>query len=228
MRLVIVDDEPLARARLRRLLGAHADVEILAELDDAAIALAELPRLAPDVALLDVRMPHHDGFELASALDPRCHVIFVTAFTDHAVRAFDADATDYLVKPVDGVRLGRALDRVRERMREGTGPVRLAVRDGSRFVFVAVAEIDAAIARGNYVELRAGGTVYTLRSTLADVEGRLGELVRIHRSVLVRAERITAIEPLFRGEYLVTLADGTSFTSARSHRAELRRALGLT
>jgi two-component system LytT family response regulator len=230
VRVVIVDDEPLARARLARLLAAHADVEVAAELGDATVALAELPKLAPDVALLDIRMPQHDGFELAGVVPAHCHVIFVTAHADHAVRAFDEAATDYLVKPVDGARLARALDRVRDRLRANeAAPARLAVRDGSRFVFVALADVDAAIARGNYVELRAGGTAYMLRSTLTDVEARLdGAFVRIHRSVLVRAERITAIEPLFRGEYLVTLADGSSYTSARTHRAELRRALGLT
>lgn len=233
MRVVIVDDEELARARLRRLLAAHADIEIAGEYGEAACALAELPRLAPDLALLDIRMPRHDGFELATALE-RVHtsIVFVTAWNDHAVRAFDADATDYLVKPVDGARLARALDRVRARL-PAAGVGRLAVRDGSRFVFVPIAELDALVARGNYVELRARGKTYSLRSTLSELEARLDRadgpsaFVRIHRSVLLRAERIATIEPLFRGEYLITLGDGSSFTSARSHRAELRRALGL-
>ncbi|HUQ07692.1 MAG TPA: LytTR family DNA-binding domain-containing protein [Kofleriaceae bacterium] len=229
MRVVIVDDEELARARLRRLLGAHPDVEIVADLGDASTAAARIEALQPDVVLLDVRMPQRDGFEIAAALGPRpCVVIFVTAWSDHAVRAFDAGAADYLLKPVDGERLALALDRARERLR-GALPPRFAVKDGARFRFVALAEIDAAVARGNYVELRAHGKAYTVRATLAAIEGRLepAAFVRVHRSVLLRVDRIAAIEPLFRGEYLITLTDGATFTSARGHRAELRRALGL-
>ncbi|HWM87756.1 MAG TPA: LytTR family DNA-binding domain-containing protein [Kofleriaceae bacterium] len=242
MRVVIVDDEELARARLRRLLGAHEDVEVVAELGDARRAASELGVLAPDVLLLDIRMPQRDGFDVAAALDGRpCAVVFVTAWSDHAVRAFDTGAVDYLLKPVDGERLALALDRARERLRptrEGAPAPsaadearasRMAVRDRGRLVFVAVADIDAVVARGNYVELRARGRTYTLRATLSALEARLDPVtfVRVHRSVILRVERISAIEPLFRGEYLVTLADGSTFTSARGHRADLRRALGL-
>ena len=229
MRVVIVDDEELARARLRRLLAAHPDVEVIAELGDAEAAAAQLAELAPDLVLLDVRMPRRDGFEVAAALGPRpCVIVFVTAWSEHAVRAFDAGAADYLLKPVDGERLARALERARERLRDAA-PTRLPVKDGGRFVFVALAEVDAAVARGNYVDLRAQGRSYTVRTTLAALEARLpaGAFVRVHRSVLLRIERIAAIEPLFHGEYLITLADGATFTSARGHRAEVRRALGL-
>jgi two-component system LytT family response regulator len=239
MRVVIVDDELLARARLRRLLGAHTDVEVVAELGDARKAMAELPALAPDLALLDIRMPRRDGFDVAATLaELPCAVVFVTAWSEHAVRAFEAGAVDYLVKPVDGERLALALDRVRARLAPAhveVSPVpapssaRLAVRDQGKTVFVAVAEIDAVVARGNYVELRAGQRSFTLRATLSAVQARLdpAAFVRVHRSVLLRVERIAAIEPLFRGEYLVTLHDGSTFTSARGHRAELRQALGL-
>jgi two-component system, LytTR family, response regulator len=250
MRVVIVDDEELARARLRRLLAAHADVEVVGELGDAHRALTELPALRPDLALLDIRMPRHDGLELAAAIgDPRCAIVFVTAWADHAVAAFDAAATDYLVKPVDGARLARALDRVRDRRRDadaaagGTSataaasPVpdptaavpRIAIRDRGRIAFVALADVDAAVARGNYVELHAGPARHIVRTTLADFERRLdpGGFVRIHRSVVLRISRIATIEPLFHGEYLITLATGASFTSARGHRTALRRALGL-
>ncbi len=235
MRVVIVDDEELARARLARLLGAHPDVEVVAQLGDARRAMAEVAGFAPDLVLLDVRMPRHDGFEVAAAL-PRatCSVVFVTAWHDHAVRAFDAGAVDYLVKPVDGERLGLALARVRAKLPTpappSAGPARLAVRDEGRLVFVAVSDLDAVVARGNYVELRARGRVYSLRTTLSAILAQLDHsaFVRVHRSVVLRVERVAAIEPLFRGEYLVTLTDGSTFTSARGHRAELRKALGLS
>jgi two-component system LytT family response regulator len=226
MRVAIVDDEALARGRLARLLAAHKDVEVVAELGDAEEAEVTLPVLAPDLVLLDIRMPRRDGFDVARAL--RCQVVFVTAHDSHAVQAFDAGAADYLLKPVDDKRLAVALDRARARVGAGAPP-RFAVRDGSRFVFVPIADVDVATAAGNYVELRAGGVSYSLRATLAAVEARLepGAFVKIHRSVVVRIAKITAIEPLFHGEYLVTLADGTTHTSARTHRAALRAALGL-
>jgi two-component system LytT family response regulator len=234
MRVVIVDDEELARARLARLLGAHPDVEVVAQLGDARRAMTEVAALAPDLVLLDVRMPRHDGFEVAAVLpESTCSVVFVTAWIDHAVRAFDAGAVDYLVKPVDDERLAVALARVRTRLAAGAAtpvaPARLAVRDEGRLVFVPVADIDALVARGNYVELRARGTTYSLRATLSAITSQLDQraFVRVHRSVVLRVERIAAIEPLFRGEYLITLTDGSTFTSARGQRAELRRALGL-
>lgn len=251
MRVVIVDDEDLARARLRRLLAAHADVEVVGELRDPRRAMASLAELAPDVALLDVRMPGRDGFDVAAALGGRpCAVVFVTAWSDHAVRAFEAGAVDYLLKPVDAERLARALDRARDRLQRAAPaidtpppppppppaaaevpatPPRFAVRDGGGLVFVAVADVDAVTASLNYVKLHAGPRAYTMRATLAEIEARLdpGAFVRVHRSVILRVARIAAIAPLFRGEYLITLADGTTFTSARSHRADLRRALGL-
>lgn len=232
MRVVIVDDEELARARLRRLLGAHADVEIVGEFEDARAAGAGLAGLLPDLALLDIRMPHGDGFDVAATLGRRpCAVVFVTAWSDHAVRAFEAGAVDYLLKPVDGERLALALARARARAGRKDPPwiTRWAVREEGRLRFIPTAEVSALVARGNYVELRAGARSYSLRATLAAVEGRLepGVFVRVHRSVLLRIDRIVAIEPLFRGEYLITMADGATFTSARGHRAELRRALGL-
>ena len=227
MRVLILDDEELARARLRRLLGAHPDVEIVAELADPRRVTAEH---LVDVAFLDIRMPRKDGFEVAAELAGTI-VVYVTAWSEHAVRAFDAGATDYLMKPVDAERLALALGRARERLisREPP-PSRLAVRDQGRVVFVDVADLDAVVAQGNYVELRAGTRTYTLRATLSAVQARLetNAFVRVHRSVLLRVARIASIEPLFHGEYLVTLVGGGTFTSARGQRAELRRALGLS
>ena len=229
MRVAIVDDEELARRRLERLLVAHADVTDVASLGDATAAATELPTLAPDLVLLDVRMPQLDGFDVAAALTATAaQVVFVTAHDEFAVRAFAAGALDYLTKPVDAAQLTRALDRARARPR--AAPLdRLAVRDQGRFVFVPVADLDAIVAAGNYVELRAGGRTYSLRTTMAALAARLdpAAFVRVHRSVLLRVAAIASIEPLFRGEYLVTLRDGTTFTSARTQRAALRTALGL-
>jgi two-component system, LytTR family, response regulator len=246
MRVVIVDDEELARARLRRLLAGQVDVEVVGDFGDARRALADVPGLAPDLALLDIRMPRHDGFELAEVCRAvGCAVVFVTAWSEHAVAAFDAEAVDYLVKPVDAERLGRAVERARQRQHRladdaapappapslppvGAQP-RLAVREGGKIAFVDHAAVDAAVARGNYVELHAGGGRHVVRMTLSELERRAepGAFVRIHRSILVRVARIATIEPLFHGEYLITLAGGETFTSARGHRGALRRALGL-
>jgi two-component system LytT family response regulator len=229
VRVAIVDDEELARGRLARLCRAHPDVEVVAAFGDAAAAARDLPELAADVVFLDVRMPQHDGFDVASALaGTPAEVVFVTAYEEYAVRAFATGAVDYLLKPIDGPGLARALDRVRARTPRA-GCARIAVRDGGKFIFVATGELDSVIAAGNYVELRAGGRRYTLRATLASMAARLDpkDFVRVHRSALVRIERIAAIEPLFRGEYLVTLADGTTVTSSRSQRGALRAALGL-
>jgi two-component system, LytTR family, response regulator len=225
VRVVIADDEELARARLRRLLGAHGDVQIVGEFADGAAAQAALPQLAPDLLLLDIRMPLRDGFDVAAAVAGRpCAVVFVTAYSEHAVRAFDAGAADYLLKPVDGERLALSLARARAR-----AGARWAVREEGRLVFLAAAEVSALVSRRNYVEVRAAGRRYRLRTPLSALEGRLepGAFVRVHRSVLLRAARIAAIEPLLRGEYLVTMEDGATFTSTRVHRAALRRALGL-
>ncbi|MEZ4402333.1 MAG: LytTR family DNA-binding domain-containing protein [Kofleriaceae bacterium] len=230
MRVVIVDDEALARQRLERLVAAHPDATVVASLGDAEAAVEAIAGLAPDLIFLDVRMPKRDGFDVADAVvATRAELVFVTAYDAYAVRAFAAGALDYLLKPVDAAQVGRALDRVRARSSGAGWPERLAVRDGSRFVFVPVAELDAVVADGNYVELRAAGRRYSLRSTLGAVAARLdpARFVRLHRSVLVRTEQIAAIEPLFRGEYLVTLTDGSTFTSSRTQRAALRGALGL-
>jgi two-component system, LytTR family, response regulator len=232
VRVAVVDDEELARQRLERLLRAHADVELVATLGDAEAAVRELPARTPDLVLLDIRMPQRDGLDVASALaSTTAEIVFVTAYDEFAVRAFAAGALDYLQKPVDAAQLARALDRVRARARAARPPLleRLAVRDGGRFIFVSIAELDAVIAAGNYVELRVAGRGYQLRATLASLEARLdpAAFVRLHRSALVRVERIKAVEPLFKGEYLVTLADGTTLTSSRTQRAALRAALGL-
>jgi two-component system, LytTR family, response regulator len=244
IRAVIVDDEPLARGRLRRLLAAHADVDVVAECGDGRAAVAAVRAGAPDVLFLDVQMPEVDGFAVLAELgDAAPAVVFVTAYDRHAVRAFDAEAIDYLVKPFDAARLARALDRVRRRgddlrprlaallaaLPASVSASRLPVRIGERIELVDVDDIDYLAADGNYVAVHVRGKAHLVRDTLSAMAARLDprRFVRVHRSRIVRVERVRAIEPLFHGEYRLTLHDGTHLTTARSYREQVRAALGL-
>jgi len=233
MRAIIVDDELLARARLRRLLGAHADVEVLAECGDGRAALESVRSQRPDVMFLDIHMPELDGFAMLAALgELTAAIVFVTAYERHAARAFDANAVDYLVKPFDAARLARALDRVRKRepaIVPVSRPARLPVRSGDRIELIDIDAIDYLVADGNYVAIHAGGRDHLVRETLSAMARRLdpAQFVRIHRSRIVRLDRIRAVEPLFHGEYRLTLRDGTYLTSARGYRDTLRLALHL-
>jgi two-component system LytT family response regulator len=240
IRTVIAEDEPLTRARISRLLAAEPDVQVLASCADGPSALAAIRQHRPDLLFLDVAMPGADGFEVLGALEwpPAPVLVFVTAFSDFAVRAFDVDAADYVLKPFDAARLGRAVVRARRALdrREGRpappgapAPERLPVRLGDRVLLLEVADIDYLTAQGNYVEVHAAGKSYLLRETLTALEARLGgdDFRRIHRSTVVRLSRVQELAPLFRGECQVTLRDGTRLLAARRHSAGLRAALGL-
>lgn len=242
LRAVIVDDEPLARARLSRLLGREGEVEVLAAFGDGESAAAGLPALAPDVVFLDVRMPQCDGFAMLDRLriEPRPLVVFVTAYSEHAVQAFDARAVDYLVKPIAPDRLHDSVQRLRRQLaaqggaretREGGShyPERFAVPDGLRVRIVAAGDIEYVLAQGNYVELKTAGRGLLLRETLANFQAKLdpARFVRIHRSRIVRIDLIEQIEPYGAGQYLVRMRGGARLTSGRSYRSDLRRALGL-
>ncbi|HEU4830167.1 MAG TPA: LytTR family DNA-binding domain-containing protein [Gemmatimonadales bacterium] len=248
LRVVLADDEPLVRERLRALVGSRPDCTLVAECADGAEAVGVIERERPDVALLDVQMPEMDGFEVLEALpeDRRPAVIFVTAYDEYAVRAFEVNAVDYLLKPLEASRFNAAIDRVAKR-REAPDPpadpglqalldelrrkrghaTRLVVRDGHRVSFVAVAEIDWIDASGNYARIHAGGRSQLLRETLKSLEGRLDpeRFVRVHRSAIVNIERIVAMEPYFHGEYVLTLRDGTKVTSSRTCSGRLREML---
>ncbi|WP_189644593.1 LytR/AlgR family response regulator transcription factor [Luteimonas gilva] len=240
LRAVIVDDEPLARARLSRLLGDEREVEVLAEFADGESAVREMPALSPDVVFLDVRMPQMNGFAMLERLpaEPRPLVVFVTAYSEHAVQAFDARAVDYLVKPVAPDRLRDSVERIRRQLAgqasrddaRGRYPERLAVPDGARVRIVAVADIEYVLAQGNYVELKVGGRGLLLRETMAGIRERLdpAQFIRIHRSRIVRLSMVEQVEPYSAGQYVVRMRSGARLTSGRSYRAELRRALGLT
>ncbi len=243
MRVIIVDDEPLARERIRTLAAGHADLALLAECEDGPTAVETIDALRPDLVFLDVQMPELDGFEVLEALEARPAIIFVTAYDEHAVRAFEVNAIDYLLKPVEPARFDAALDRARARMREPgrsrdaalelvldelrrvrQRPARLVIRDGSKVGFVAVDQVDWIDVSGNYARLHTAHGVHLLRETLKQLEQRLDpeRFVRVHRSIIVNLERITAVEPYFHGEYTLTLKDGTRLTSSRTHSRRLR------
>jgi len=247
MRVAVVDDERLARRRLRRLVSALPGVEVVAEAADGPSAVDCIQTARPDVVLLDVQMPEHDGFTVLRSLAPPLPlVIFVTAHDEFAVDAFDVHAVDYLLKPISRERLLAALGRARERLarpsemqaalaalRELTRRLthavhRLPVRSEGRIDLVDVAAIDWIEAADNYVVIHTGRRTHILRETLSGLERRLDPrtFVRIHRSTIVRVDRIVRLMVALRGDYDVVLADGATLTLSRTHRARLEQALG--
>lgn len=246
LRAVIADDEPLARLRLQRLLGELESVKVVALCASARETVIALRTAAADVVFLDIRMPDADGFEvLESVPGGRPEVVFVTAYAEHAVHAFEQGAVDYLLKPYSVDRLQAAVERVRGRLlpprapREATGPVpaaasrthvvRLAVSVGRRTRVVNVGDINWARAQANYVELQVGERCYLLRGTIAELSERLdpAEFVRVHRSALVRIDAVESLESCGGGQYRLHLRDGGSLRSGRSYRDVVRSAFGL-
>lgn len=248
LRVVIVDDEPPARARLRRLLKAHDAVEIAAECSDGAAAVQAIESAQPDLVLLDVQMPELDGFDVLRALDmPRLPaVIFVTAFDSYALRAFEVHALDYVVKPVDAARFDRALSHARQRIseqrsagegltnlirelaRDRTHVKRIPVRSEGRVKVIDLADVDWMSAADNYVTLHVGGQEYLLRDTLSALEQRLdaGDFVRVHRSTIVRVDRIAELLPDLHGDYRIRLKNGSEVALSRTYRPRLEERFG--
>ncbi|HEV2146195.1 MAG TPA: LytTR family DNA-binding domain-containing protein [Longimicrobiaceae bacterium] len=252
LRALIVDDEPLGRERIRQLLAAEEDVEVVAECGHGGEAVEAIEGLEPDLVFLDVQMPELDGFGVVEAVgvDRMPMTVFVTAYEEFALRAFEASALDYLLKPFDRARFAQALDRVRTQIRlrrdqEVRGQLatllqemrprrkhleRLVVRSGGRIRFVRVEEVDCFEAEGNYVRVHAGERNHLIRQTMSALEAELdpARFLRIHRSTIVNLERIDHIEPLFQGEYSVALRGGRKLTSSRGYRERLHEALGLS
>jgi len=261
-RIIIADDEPLARQRIRTLLEDRHDVAIVGEARDGAEAVDMILGERPDVVFLDVKMPELDGFEVVAALEamneggtgdagPLPAIVFVTAFGEFAVKAFEVRALDYLLKPFDRARLDRALESasVRRAARSTGGKSlsldpelrdllsmlrsevrrdeRFLIRSGHRMYFVAANDVEWADAAGNYVRLHANGRAHLYRDTMKALELRLDSrrFVRIHRSAIVNIDRVAQIEPYVHGEYVVTMRDGTRLTSSRAHSAGLRALL---
>ena len=250
IRVLVVDDEPLAREGLRLHLDAYDDVRVVGEASDGEEAVRRIKELSPDAVLLDVQMPGLDGFGVVDTVgaERMPPVVFVTAYDEFALRAFEAHALDYVMKPVDPDRLARAFERVRERLQhrhaadeeqrvlglleslreEGRYLERVAVRNGERIVLLRADEIDYIEAAGNYARIHGNKSEYLLRETMTGLEARLDprEFIRIHRSTIVRTDRIRELEPLFQGDYLVILSDGTRLTSSRSYREGLQQLMG--
>ena len=232
LRAVVVDDEPLARARLRRLLAQHPEVEVLADCGSGEESIATLQELRPDVAFLDIRMPDMDGFDVLDALGPQRprQVVFVTAYSEHAVRAFEARALDYLLKPVSAERLRQALERLQP---AGTPteafPERIPVPVGGRIHLVETAQIDHVDAHANYVELHLGQRSLVLRETMTRLESRLDpkRFLRVHRSRLVRLDGIVEAQAHASGRFLLRLKCGARIVTGRSYAARVRSALGV-
>ncbi|MFO0965190.1 MAG: LytTR family DNA-binding domain-containing protein [Gemmataceae bacterium] len=249
VRTLIVDDEPLARQRLRALLTTDADVALLGECGDGAEAVTELGRLRPDLVFLDVQMPVLDGFGVLQALgaDWAPEVIFVTAHDHYALKAFEVHALDYLLKPFDKARFASALERAKARIRQGagldervqallqsvqprSGPERLIVKSAGRIYFIRIDDVDWIEAAANYVRLHVGKEDHLLRESLTALEKRLdpARFARIHRSTIVNLERIRELQPVFHGDYVLILRDGTELAVSRNFRDKLRAALGAT
>ena len=249
-RVLIVDDEPLARERLADLLAQEPDIEIAGQCADGLCALERIRQERPDLVFLDVQMPELDGFGVVASLEEsqRPLVVFVTAYDQYALRAFEVHAVDYLLKPFDTARFKTALQRALERLnrpdRDDIGrrlsaligelrpearPIeRLAVKGDGRVVFLKLDDLDWAEAADNYVSLHAGAETHLLRETMASLETRLppARFIRISRSVIVNIDRIKELQPMFHGEYVVILRNGARLTLSRGYRDKLRQ-LGL-
>lgn len=247
IRTVIVDDEPLARRGIRAQLKEEEDIEIVAECRNGLEAVAAIEKQAPDLVFLDVQMPELDGFGVLQAVgaDHMPAVIFVTAYDQYALRAFDVHALDYLLKPVDAERFAGALQRARkqiehhgvqdlnQRLQSFLDDVqskqrfteRLVIKSGSRIFLLNVEEINWIEAADNYVRLHAGRDSHLLRETMNSLENRLNpdNFLRIHRSRIINIRQIKELRPLFRGEYDIMLRDGTRLESGRGYRDKLQK-----
>jgi two-component system LytT family response regulator len=236
LRVAIVDDELHARERLIRLLDRVRNVEVVAECSDGPEAVDAVTRLAPDVLLLDVQMPEMDGFGVIRAI-PRSKmplVVFVTAFDRHALEAFDVNAVDYLLKPVEAPRLMEAIERARtrlevgdsERQSETTAPAeRFLLRQDGNLHAVAAREILWVEAQGNYARINLANRSYMIRDTMASLERRLdgGRFARIHRSAIVNLDAVRELQPWFGGDYIVILTNGAKVRASRTYRSRLDR-----
>lgn len=234
LRIAIVDDEPLARLRLRRLLAAQPGIAAVHDYDSGEALLTAWRDTPADAVFVDVQMPDLDGFAAIAQLPPpRPPIVFVTAHAEHAAQAFEIAATDYLVKPVSAERLADTLRRIRERDTPAPAraayPQRVALPIGRRIQLVDVDAIDCVLAQANYVEIRVGTRCFVLRKPLTALQQELdpARFARVHRSVLVRIAAVSGIEPLASGRFRLRLADGQMLTTGRSYRDQVRRTFGL-
>ncbi len=242
IRILIVDDEAPARRRLRALLQGESDCEVVAEAATGGAALEMIDRHSPDLLFLDIQMPGMDGLAVVRELDSREPplIVFVTAYDQFAVEAFELCALDYLLKPFDRERFQKALERARGRLGSGGEPAadpglrrllellqggtaRFLVKARGRMLLIKAEECDWLEAAGNYVELHVGGKAHLVRDTLQSLEQRLDptQFVRIHRSRIVNLDRIREILPDAHGDFEVVLRDGTQLRMSRRYRSNL-------
>jgi two-component system LytT family response regulator len=249
IRTLVVDDEPIARAHVVALLRDEPDIEVVAECCNGSEAAAAIGRTAPDLMFLDVQMPELDGFELLRAAGNQRlpAVVFVTAYDDYALRAFEVRAVDYLLKPFSAERFRSALAHARKQLtqqhastigqqlldllpeiRRTPARDRIVVRSSGRIYFVRTNDIDWCEAAGNYVRLHLGPQTHLVRDTMAHIESDLdpNQFVRIHRSAIVNVDRIQELQSSFGGEYVVLLRGGTRLTLSRGYRDALQARLG--
>jgi two-component system LytT family response regulator len=246
IRALLVDDEPLARTHLRNLLGADAEIAVVGEAGNGRDAVTAIRETSPDLVFLDVQMPELDGFDVVRAVgaERMPAVIFVTAYDEYALKAFEAHALDYLMKPVNRARFRDAVERAKHTVRGARAPDlgaplarlletisaerryldRLAIRSDGRIIFLRTDQIDWIEADDDHVRLHVGPKRYVHRDTLTRLEQRLAPttFLRIHRSVIVNVERIRELQPWFQGDYVLILHDGTKLTSGRSYREKVR------
>jgi len=251
IRVMIVDDEPPARRNLRALLKRDPEIELVRECGNGRDAVAAIRSLAPDLVFLDVQMPELDGFAVLDRLagQPLPVIIFVTAYDQYALKAFEVSALDYLLKPFSDERFGKALEQAKRLLAQQDAselgrkllqvmgardpnapryPARLMVKTTGRVIFVRTDEIDWIEAYDNYVRLHTGGKAHLLRQTMNELEASLNpdQFARIHRSTIVNLDRIRELHPHFNGESIVILRDGTELKLSRSRKDRLEQRLG--
>ena len=250
IRALVVDDEPLARAMVREMLESDPEVEIVGECTNGREAVEAIKSSAPDIVFLDVQMPELGGFEVLESLEPQStpYIIFVTAYDQYAVRAFEVHALDYLLKPFDRERFEVALRRAKTHIRLHrtsrrdqdiialleelkAGPKyleRLVIKNGGRVFFLHVQDVHCIEAEGNYVRVYDSQKGYLLRETISSLEAQLDpkQFLRIHRSAIVKIDRIKEMQPWFHGEYRIIMENGKQLALSRNYRANLQEAVG--
>jgi two-component system LytT family response regulator len=250
IRTMVIDDEPVARERIVGLLQQEQDIEVVGECNDGQQAVNAIQQQTPDLVFLDVQMPAFDGFNVIQQIGPERMpaVVFVTAYDEYALRAFEVHAIDYLLKPFGRDRFQQTLKHAREHLeRRRAGDLgkrllalvhdlkpepekldRLVVKSGGRVFFLRTDQIDWIEAAGNYVRLHLADTSHLFRETMNNMEARLDgrRFVRIHRSRIVNTDRIKELQPWFNGEYVVVLQNGTRLTLSRGYREKLQERLG--
>jgi two-component system, LytTR family, response regulator len=247
-KVLIVDDEPISRRRLRRLLALESECELVGECENGLEAVHSLEREKVDILFLDVQMPEMDGFGVVHAI-ARSHplIIFTSAYDEYALKAFEVHAFDYLLKPFDRRRFRESVQRARTQLTQAqpaladdrilklfenlsgarNAPDRIAVRNNGRVIFLRLGDIDWIEAADNYVCLHCGKDTHVLRETMSELEARLdpARFIRVHRSAIVNLDCIKELQPWFRGDYKVMLNDGTELTLTKNHREKLESRL---